>query len=153
MLIPRIIVPNLLFPTLQHGDFNLSEHVKNKFNLIVFYRGLHCPLCANYLTELSNNLEDKYTMQRIANKIAHCARVQDEPVGGWKSVYAVLKEAHADWVRKYRNEPDGFHWYYGNLLSTAYLSGAGFQKSQEDNINNWLKSYWSWVTDTGRARE
>ena len=58
MLIPRIIVPNLLFPTLQHGDFNLSEHVKNKFNLIVFYRGLHCPLCANYLTELSNLTEE-----------------------------------------------------------------------------------------------
>ncbi len=58
MLIPRIIVPNLLFPTLQHGDFNLSEHAKNKFNLIIFYRGLHCPLCANYLTELSNLTEE-----------------------------------------------------------------------------------------------
>ncbi|NKA16669.1 MAG: AhpC/TSA family protein [Alphaproteobacteria bacterium] len=58
MLIPRTIVPNLLFPTLQHGDFNLSQHAKNKFNLIVFYRGLHCPLCANYLTELSNLTEE-----------------------------------------------------------------------------------------------
>jgi len=54
MLIPRTIVPNLVFQTLQHGEFDLSKNGKNKFNLIVLYRGLHCPLCANYLTELSN---------------------------------------------------------------------------------------------------
>jgi len=92
-------------------------------------------------------------MATIANKIAQCARVQDEPVGGWKSVYAVVKEAHSDWVKNYSNEPDDFHWYYGNLLSTAYLSGAGFQNSQRDNIHIWLRSYWRWVTDEGRARE
>jgi len=58
MLIPRTAVPNLIFPTLQHGEFDLSKNAKNKFNLIVFYRGLHCPLCANYLTELSNLTEE-----------------------------------------------------------------------------------------------
>ena len=90
---------------------------------------------------------DRFSMETIANKIAQCARVQESPVGGWKSVYAVLKEAHSDWVEKYTNEPDGFHWYYGYLLSTAYLSGADFQKNQRDNINKWLWSYWRWVTD------
>ena len=30
MLIPRTIVPNLLFPTLQHGNFNLSKNAKNE---------------------------------------------------------------------------------------------------------------------------
>ena len=54
MLTPRTKVPNLIFPTLAHGEFDLSKHAKSKFNLIVFYRGLHCPICANYLTELSN---------------------------------------------------------------------------------------------------
>ena len=93
------------------------------------------------------NFHNRFTMQTIANKIAQCARVQEEPVGGWKSVYAVLKEVHSDWVRKYPNEPEDFFWYYGNLLSTAYLSGAFFQKNQKDNINNWLWSYWRWVRD------
>lgn len=54
MLIPRTKVPNLIFPTLAHGEFDLSKHAESKFNLIVCYRGLHCPLCTNYLTELSN---------------------------------------------------------------------------------------------------
>ena len=36
MLMPRTTVPNLIFPTLQHGEFDLSNNAKSKFNLIVF---------------------------------------------------------------------------------------------------------------------
>ena len=67
-------------------------------------------------------------------------------------MYALLKEIHSDWVKKYGNEPEGFHWHYGNLLSTAYLSGANFHENQRNNINNWLWSYWMWVTDNDNGR-
>jgi peroxiredoxin len=52
MLIPRQAVPTLDLPTLSHGDFKLSEDDAPNFTLIVFYRGLHCPICLKYLLEL-----------------------------------------------------------------------------------------------------
>ena len=93
------------------------------------------------------NFENEFTMQTLANKIAQCARAGKEPVEGWNRVYAVLKGVHSDWVKKYSNEPEDFHWYYGHLLSTAYSSGAYFHKNQRENINKWLWSYWKWVAN------
>lgn len=52
MLIPRLPVPNVVVPTLAHGTFDLSTEAPERFTLLVFYRGLHCPICAKYLTEL-----------------------------------------------------------------------------------------------------
>lgn len=52
MLIPRQPVPTLNLPTLTHGDFKLSEDAAPNFTLVVFYRGLHCPICLKYLLEL-----------------------------------------------------------------------------------------------------
>ncbi len=52
MLIPRQPVPALQVPTLAHGDFTLASEAPEKFSLVVFYRGLHCPICLKYLLEL-----------------------------------------------------------------------------------------------------
>ena len=52
MLNPRQPVPTLNLPTLSHGDFKLSEDAAPNFTLLVFYRGLHCPICLKYLLEL-----------------------------------------------------------------------------------------------------
>jgi peroxiredoxin len=52
MLIPRKPVPELNVPTLAHGAFNLHSETPQNFSLIVFFRGLHCPICAKYLLEL-----------------------------------------------------------------------------------------------------
>jgi len=51
-LMPRQAVPPLQVPTLAHGSFNLGEDAAPKFTLVVFYRGLHCPICLKYLLEL-----------------------------------------------------------------------------------------------------
>ena len=45
MLMPRLPVPALKVPTLTHGDYSLAADAPQAFSLIVFYRGLHCPLC------------------------------------------------------------------------------------------------------------
>lgn len=50
--IPRQAVPPLQVPTLGHGDFSLAEDAAENFTLVVFYRGLHCPICLKYLLEL-----------------------------------------------------------------------------------------------------
>jgi peroxiredoxin len=52
MLIPRQPAPALAVDTLAHGRFDLSTASPERFTLVCFYRGLHCPLCATYLKEL-----------------------------------------------------------------------------------------------------
>lgn len=52
MLIPRQAVPELKLATVAHGAFDLASEGAQNFTLAVFYRGLHCPLCAKYLQEL-----------------------------------------------------------------------------------------------------
>lgn len=52
MLKPRQPVPALTVPTVGGGTWSLADSKPQHFNLIVFYRGLHCPICTKYLLEL-----------------------------------------------------------------------------------------------------
>jgi peroxiredoxin len=52
MLIPRQKVPNFTLPTTSGKTFDLSSASGERGTLVVFYRGLHCPICAKYLKEL-----------------------------------------------------------------------------------------------------
>ena len=58
MLTPRQLVPTLSVDTLAHGRFDLQAATPERFTLICFYRGLHCPICANYLKELERLTPD-----------------------------------------------------------------------------------------------
>ena len=52
MLVPRQKTPELTVETLTNGTFDLGSEKTERGTVICFYRGLHCPICANYLTEL-----------------------------------------------------------------------------------------------------
>ncbi len=52
MLMPRQKTPDLTLDTVSHGRFDLAAETTGRGTVICFYRGLHCPICANYLTEL-----------------------------------------------------------------------------------------------------
>lgn len=52
MLIPRKQTPDLSLPMVGGGRFTLSQERSERGAVICFYRGLHCPICATYLTEL-----------------------------------------------------------------------------------------------------
>ncbi|MEZ2223789.1 peroxiredoxin-like family protein [Rhizobium sp. RCC_161_2] len=52
MLVPRTLAPNLTVKTLQHGEFDLTSENPSLMTLVCFYRGLHCPVCGNYLKDL-----------------------------------------------------------------------------------------------------
>jgi len=58
MLMPRQKVPALRVPTLQHGDYVLQDEAPEQFSLVVFSRGLHCPICHKYLLELARLLPE-----------------------------------------------------------------------------------------------
>ena len=52
MLVPRQKTPDLSLTTLSGDGFDLGAETSERGTVICFYRGLHCPICANYLTEL-----------------------------------------------------------------------------------------------------
>jgi peroxiredoxin len=68
MLIPRQKTPSLIVPTLDHGSFDLSSEVSERGTVICFYRGLHCPICAKYVTELEKKTAE--FAERGVNTIA-----------------------------------------------------------------------------------
>ncbi|MBX3588919.1 MAG: peroxiredoxin-like family protein [Ramlibacter sp.] len=51
-LLPRHPVPALNVPLTNGERFVLGQSPGTPFDLLVFYRGLHCPICAKYLLEL-----------------------------------------------------------------------------------------------------
>jgi peroxiredoxin len=58
ILLPRHPVPALNLPLTNGERFVLGAQPGEKFDLLVFYRGLHCPICAKYLTELERLAPD-----------------------------------------------------------------------------------------------
>jgi len=68
MLIPRQKVPDLKLPTLSHGAFDLANDGSERGTVICFYRGLHCPICTNYLTEFEKRTSE--FAERGVNTIA-----------------------------------------------------------------------------------
>ncbi len=56
MLLPRQKTPGLAVATLNHGQFDLSSESSERGTVICFYRGLHCPICANYLKDLAKHI-------------------------------------------------------------------------------------------------
>jgi peroxiredoxin len=64
VLMPRQPVPALDVPLLGGGRFELAVAPAPTFNLLVFYRGLHCPLCAKYLIELER-LHDDFVQRGV----------------------------------------------------------------------------------------
>jgi peroxiredoxin len=57
MLKPRNPVPDLEVQTVGGDRWELSERRPENFTMIVFYRGLHCPICSRYLGDLNRKAE------------------------------------------------------------------------------------------------
>lgn len=45
-LIPRQPVPALEVATVGGGTWKLADQTPENFTMVVFFRGLHCPICA-----------------------------------------------------------------------------------------------------------
>lgn len=52
-LFPRQPVPPLDLPLVGGGTWSLAEQTPENFTMVVFYRGLHCPICSRYLADLN----------------------------------------------------------------------------------------------------
>ncbi len=58
---PKLVMgssaPELAVKTLKGGLWRLSEQTPENYTMVVFYRGCHCPVCQQYITELDQKLE------------------------------------------------------------------------------------------------
>jgi peroxiredoxin len=78
-LLPRQPVPSLSVPTLDGGTWSIETASPQRFSLVVFYRGLHCPICATYVAELDKVVPDLATrgVEAIAISSDTEARAQE----------------------------------------------------------------------------
>jgi peroxiredoxin len=53
MIKPRKPVPSLDFDTVGGARWSLAAQKPQNFTMVVFYRGLHCPVCRRYTSELN----------------------------------------------------------------------------------------------------
>jgi peroxiredoxin len=85
MLVPRQSSPELIVRTLDHGAFDLVTENPDRFTLVCFYRGLHCPICATYLRELERLTpefaERGVTTVAISSDDAERARAMADKIG------------------------------------------------------------------------
>jgi peroxiredoxin len=57
-LMPRKPVPSLEFDLVGGGRWSLAGQSPQSFTMVVFYRGLHCPICHRYTSELNGMIAD-----------------------------------------------------------------------------------------------
>lgn len=67
-LLPRKPVPALEFDTVGGGRWSLAAQAPRHFTMIVFYRGLHCPICHRYTRELNGMIGD-YAQRGVSTVI------------------------------------------------------------------------------------
>jgi peroxiredoxin len=57
-VLPRERAPSLEVELLDGGSFVLSQQRPARFSMVVFFRGLHCPVCSAQLRELERGLDE-----------------------------------------------------------------------------------------------
>lgn len=55
---PRQPVPALDVPLVGGGRWVLADQHPDRFSLVVFYRGVHCPMCRAHITELDGLIDE-----------------------------------------------------------------------------------------------
>ena len=84
MLIPGRPVPPLALETVGHGPWSLAAGASERFSLLVFYRGAHCPICRQYVSDL-DQLSDEFKsigVQPVAISMDSAERAR-ESVEAW----------------------------------------------------------------------
>ena len=68
-LLPRKPVPALEVDTVGGGRWSLAAQKPQNFTMVVFYRGLHCPVCRKYTGEL-NGMIGEFEKRGVSTVIA-----------------------------------------------------------------------------------
>ena len=102
-LVPGQSVPALTVPLAGGGEFSLNATAPENFTIVIFYRGLHCPICKGQLTDFRSKLHDftalgidvvavSMNTQELAEQTA-----RDWDVSGMKLGYGLSREQARTW--------------------------------------------------------
>lgn len=150
-LVPGNNVPALTIDTLSGNAWNLAAQTPRNYTMVVFYRGLHCPLCAEYLKQLNSKLSQFHdlgieviaisgdTREKAANS-SETWGVKDLTLG-----YGLTREAMQQWglyVSKgafdyepaYFNEPELFLIGPDGVLFFASINNAPYGRTDLDAL-------------------
>lgn len=84
-LMPRQPVPELTLELLNGETWQLTAESPATFTLLVFYRGLHCPICRSYLRDLEEHLNELSTLGVVVIAISSDTKARaQEAVESWK---------------------------------------------------------------------
>lgn len=119
-LLTGTAAPALEVQTLEGQAWKLADQKPQNYTMIVFYRGLHCPLCATQLTEIEQKLAELANLgiQAIAISGDTEAKAQqaqqDWQLQHLKIGYGLSPEAMRRWGLylsrgAYENEPELFN--------------------------------------------
>ena len=79
---PKLVMgrpaPELAVNTLKDGLWKLADQTPENYTMAVFYRGLHCPVCQQYITELEQKLDAFQQLGVTAIAISGDARTTAE---------------------------------------------------------------------------
>lgn len=83
-VIPQQEVPVLKVKTVNGMKWDLRDQQPENFTLVVFYRGLHCPVCKKYLEELNSKIERLNDNGiNVISISANSGRIAEETVVKW----------------------------------------------------------------------
>lgn len=102
-LTPDAPVPALSLPMVGGGSFTLNGTPPENFTMVIFYRGLHCPVCKSYLETL-NGLVEGYRQAGFdlvavsMNDEATATKTKDEwDIGHVPVAYGLSEEKAREW--------------------------------------------------------
>lgn len=78
-------VPQMQVDLVNDAQWSLSEQSPEHFTMVVFYRGLHCPVCKSYLQDLQERIGE------FSEKGIHVIAVSADSEGRAKKAYAKWK--------------------------------------------------------------
>ena len=139
---PGTLPPRLALPLTGGGssdDLSLGTGEGGRFTLVVFYRGLHCPVCRRQLSELDKRLDDLHAVGvgRVVAVSMESAERSQEVVQRWR--LAELAVAYG------LTEDEAREW--GLFISTAIKDGepARFSEPGIFILDSDGTVYWSSV--------
>ncbi len=100
---PRRPAPPLTVDLVEGGSWSLHDRQPEAFTLVVFYRGLHCPVCKTYLQTLSGLLGDyaEHGVEVVAVSMDTAARARkarmDWETGNLAVGYGLGRDAARSW--------------------------------------------------------
>lgn len=151
MIKPREKVPELQLDLINTTQWSLDAQESDRFTMIIFYRGLHCPKCKEQLESLAKKLKDfsergvhviavSCNTEKLAKETAEKWDITELPVGYGLSIEKArewglyISKGISDKEPEYFSEPGIFLVRPDNTLYASSIQTMPFARPKFDDI-------------------